>query len=140
MQHRPAGGQQLRRAGKLFLPVTEGHDTAPVLQAALPSFPFWLLNAILLCAAYWVAVMLLSTDLLVEVLEIPASGWRGYALALAPFASCLILAGRARVSPPGGWFTLILAAALINLIAFFTVGFLTEESAVEKPLPISILA
>ena len=121
--------------------VTEADETARVLNPALPSFPFWLLNAILLSAAYWVAVMLLSPDLLVDVLQMPASGGRGYALALAPFAACLIIAARGRVCPPGGWFTLILAAGLINVMVFFAVGFLTEEGgAVEKPLPISILA
>ena len=120
--------------------MTDSQEAARVPQPLLPSFPFWLLNAILLSSAYWVAVTLLSHDLLIEVLQIPASGWRGWALALAPVACCLILAARGRVSPPGGWFTLILAAGLINLMTFFAVGFLTEESAVEKPLPISILA
>ena len=82
---------------------------------------------------------MLSPTLMVEVLQIPASGARGLALGLAPFAACLVLGLRARVSPPGSWFTLILAACLINVMTFFAVGVLMERGAVENPASTSIL-
>jgi hypothetical protein len=105
-----------------------------------PSLLFWLLNALLLCSAYWVAVVLLSPDLMRDVLALPASGGRGFALALAPFGLCLILAIRGRVvRRAGAWAALILAAALINAAAFFTVGVLTERG-IETPASTAILA
>jgi hypothetical protein len=106
-----------------------------------PSLPFWLVNALLLCSAYWVAVVLLSPHLMREVLALPASGARGFGLALAPFAGCLILAIRGRVvRRAGSWAALILAAALINAAAFFAVGVLVEQGAIENPASTAILA
>jgi amino acid permease len=110
-------------------------------DVSLPAIPFWLLNAILLCAAYWVAVVLLSPDLMAEVLALPDSGARGYFLALAPSVFCLILALRGRiVRRVRAWAALILAAFLINAAAFFIVGVLTEEGVRERPAPTAILA
>jgi hypothetical protein len=110
-------------------------------QVSLPSIPFWLLNSVLLCAAYWVAVVLLSPDLMSEVLALPDSGGRGFSLALAPFVFCLILAVRGRiVRRTSAWAALILVAFLINAAAFFAVGVLTEEGVVEHPSSTAILA
>lgn len=110
-------------------------------DVSLPAIPFWLLNSILLCAAYWVAIVLLSPDLMAEVLALPDSGARGISLALAPSAFCLILALRGRiVRRIRAWAALIVAAVLINAAAFFTVGVLTERGAVERPASTAILA
>lgn len=110
-------------------------------QVALPSITLWLLNSAVLCAAWWVSIVLLSPDLMGEVLELPASGGRGFSLALAPFAFCLVLAVRGRVARrASAWVALILAAFLINAAVFFAVGVLTEESAVERPASTAILA
>jgi hypothetical protein len=110
-------------------------------DVSLPAIPFWLLNSVLLCAAYWVAVVLLSPELMAEVLALPESGARGFFLALAPSVFCLILALRGRiVRRVRAWTALILAALLINAAAFFTVGILTEEGMRERPAPTAILA
>lgn len=106
---------------------------------AKASFFFWLLNVMLLSSAWWVVLELLSPTLMAEVLQMPASGARGLVLGLAPLAASLVLGLRARVSPPGSWFTLILAACLINVATFFAVG-LAAERPVEKARDISILA
>ena len=106
-----------------------------------PSFFFWLVNVLLLSSAWWVALELLSPALMAEVLAIPDSGARGVTLGLVPLAASLVLGLRARVSPPGSWATLMLAACLINAATFFAIGTLVERSgAVEKAPPISILA